>query len=200
MSDKEIGWLWLPTHTGVEVGQTLTTEGSLKYASPRALDALAHASGPVICWVELSGKVLAMADATTVLHEFGCWCAEQELLREREAGHEPKPRSWKAIEAKRKWLKGEVTTDELNAACNAASVEFGDAALAAAAAADIDAAKAAYRASKYAARSAAWDVSLTGRGPAAWVATLAATCAAARTAQNAKLEAMLTALLKEGEK
>lgn len=197
MSDKVLGWLWLPAHAKVEVGQTLTT--GLECVSLRALDAFRCARGTIVCRIDSSGTVLAMADATTVLHKFGCWCAEQELLREREAGHEPKPRSWKAIEAKRKWLKGEVTTDELNAACNAASVEFGDAALAAAAAADIDAAKAAYGASKYAARSAAWDVSLTGRGPAAWAAVKNATEAAVRAAQNAKLEEMLNDLLKEGE-
>ena len=150
MSNKEIGWLWLPAHAGVEVGQTLTTEG-LEHVSPRALDALAHASGPVICRISSSGKVLAMADATTVLHEFMCWSAEQALLGEREAGREPDKQSWAAIETKRKWLKGEATDEELIAAENAAwdaeveiweaSYVISDVALAAARAAARDAAR-----------------------------------------------------------
>ena len=55
-----------------------------------------------------------------ILHEVACRCAEQALIREREAGREPDPRSWAAIKAKRKWLLGEITDDELDAACAAA--------------------------------------------------------------------------------
>ena len=55
-----------------------------------------------------------------ILHEFACWCAVQALLREREAGREPDPRSWAAIEVKRQWLRGEATNSELAAARAAA--------------------------------------------------------------------------------
>ena len=220
MNDKVLSWLWLPAHTGVEVGQTLTTEGPLKYASPRALDALAHASGPVICRISSSGKVLAMADATMILHEFGCWYAELALLQ---AGHEPDPRSWNAIKVKRKWIKGKATDEELDAARDAAwDAEWeacyvtSDVALAAASAAARDAA---WTAASAAARDAAWTVARVAAIDAARVITTAAARAAVsvtasdavwgaawaagwdavRTAQNAKLEEMLNDLLKEGE-
>ena len=188
MTAKTLAWHWLPDnsclryppHTEVEVGQTLTAEGPLElcengmHASLRALDALQYAPSAIVCRVELSGeivegddklcarhrKVLAMADATKTLHEFACWCAEQALLREREAGREPNPRSWAAIEVKRRWLKGEATDEELYVA-------------------------------RAAARNAAWDAARVAARVAAW--------AAARATQNAKLEEMLNALLKEGE-
>ena len=51
-----------------------------------------------------------------ILHEFACRAAEKALLSEREAGREPDERSWQAIEVKRKWLKGEATDSDLNAA------------------------------------------------------------------------------------
>jgi hypothetical protein len=150
MSDKVLGWYWLPyngclycpPYTEVEVGQTQTAEGPLElcengmHASRRALDALRYARGPIVCRVELSGeilegkdrlcarhrKVLAMADATKTLHEFACWCTEQLLLRERAAGREINPRGWAAIETKRKWLKGEATDEKLDDAYKAAEV------------------------------------------------------------------------------
>ena len=50
------------------------------------------------------------------LHEFACRVAEKALLAEREAGKEPDERSWAAIDAKRKWLKGEATDEELASA------------------------------------------------------------------------------------
>lgn len=211
MSDKVLAWLWLPAHTKVEVGQTLTTEGPLKYASPRALDALEHASGPVICRISSSGKVLAMADATMVLHEFMCGCAEQALLGEREAGREPDKRSWAAIETKRKWLKGEATDAELcaasvaaDAAANATGRTAGRAACAAASdAASAVAIDAAWYASWSAARSAAWSAACAAARndtwESAWSAAWESVWVVARDVQNAKLEEMLNVLLKEGE-
>ncbi|HUS88029.1 MAG TPA: hypothetical protein VMW91_01455 [Desulfosporosinus sp.] len=77
------------------------------------------------------------------LHEFACWCAGQALLGEREAGREPHLNSWKAIEVKRRWIKGEATDKELNAAWAAAGAAAWAAAGAAAGAAARDAAWAA---------------------------------------------------------
>ncbi len=193
-------------HTLVEAGQTLTVAGPLElcavglHASVNALDALKYAPGPVVCRVRLSGQVLApqgedkmcasertvlaMADATTVLHEFAVWCAEQALERERAAGREPDARSWAALEAKRRWLRGEITNDELAAARAAARDAAWDATRAAARAA----AKAAAWA---AARAAAWAAAWAATRAAAW----AATRAAAWDAQNAELERRLSALL-----
>lgn len=63
-----------------------------------------------------------------VLHEFGCWCAEQALA----LIPEPDPRSVEAIRVKRAWLRGEATDDEWAAAWVAAGVAARDAARAAA--------------------------------------------------------------------
>ena len=192
-----LGWHWLSKDRSlrfgdkakVRTGRTLSADGALSmcvngmHASPRALDALQYAPGPIACRVELIGeridggdksvarsrRVLWMVDATKTLHEFACWCAEAGLKREREAGREPDKRSWDAIRVKRRWLRGLASDKELDAARDAAW----DAAWATARARD-------------AARAAAWAAARD----AAW----AAARDAARDAQNAKLEAMLNAL------
>lgn len=51
-----------------------------------------------------------------VLHEYACRCAEYALTFVRE----PDSRSIAAIEAKRKWLRGEISNDDLTAARAAA--------------------------------------------------------------------------------
>ena len=102
----------------------------------------------IICRVELSGeirtsrdklcassrKVLWMAPADATLHEFACRCAEDILhFFEDEFPDDKRPRL--AIEAKRKFLRGEISEQESDAARAAAW----DAARAAAWAADWDA-------------------------------------------------------------
>ena len=92
----------------VEVGQTLTVEGRLilckhgLHACRWLLDALEYAPGPVACKVEVWGdiieeddklcgrnrKCLGMVDATSILHEFTCRCAERAMQRGLEAGRE----------------------------------------------------------------------------------------------------------------
>lgn len=84
-----------------------------------------------------------------VLHEYACRCAEYALTFVRE----PDSRSIAAIEAKRKWLRGEISNDDLTAAWDAAW-SAADAARAAAWAA-ADAARDAARAAANAARAAA---------------------------------------------
>ena len=69
------------------------------------------------------------------LHEFACRCAERALSRV----ENPDPRSVAAIEAKRAWMKGEISDAELDAAWVAARA----AVRAAASAAAKDAARAA---------------------------------------------------------
>ena len=80
------------------------------------------------------------------LHEFACRCAEKAMAF---VGN-PDPRSIAAIEAKRKWVRGEITSDELAAAqvaaWEAAWAAARTAALAAAQDAAQDAARAAARA------------------------------------------------------
>lgn len=55
-----------------------------------------------------------------ILHNFACNVAEWALNNERKAGREPDPRSWTVIDAKRKWLKSEITDAELKKAYEAA--------------------------------------------------------------------------------
>jgi len=155
----------------VKPGTTLTWDGELKmcesglHASTDITDALSYAPGAMLCRVECSGdiiegddkicctkrKCLWMIDATRTLHEFACWCAEEAFARERESGREPDPRSVAAIQAKRDWLDGMITDDELTDARDAAWAAAGNAAWAAA-----------WSAAEAAARSAAWS--------AAWAA------------------------------
>ena len=188
--------------TPVVVGGTLVYPGEPVlcevgfHASERAIDALKYAPGPVLCIVELSGEIIHgddkavaqertvswMQDISPTLHEFACQVAE-EALKEHGVTDE---RSWKAIEVKRLWLKGEATDEELKDAWAAA-----DAAASAARSAAADAAWSAW----FAARSAAWYAAEA----TAWYAAEAAARSAARSAagsaarstQNEKLEAMI---------
>ena len=101
------------------------------HATKRLFDALKYAPGPVVCRVELGGRILhqddksvasertviAMADASTVLHEFACWCEEQALKNIKN----PDPRSVAAIAATRAWRESEITDAELLAAVGLAA-------------------------------------------------------------------------------
>ena len=120
----------------VVVGETFRAEGDLElcnngmHASKRILDALQYAPGPICCKVVLGGQiiedtdktvgrertVLAMVDVTRILHEFACWCAEEAL----KLVPTPDPRSVAAIQAKRDWLAGKISDDDLAAARDAA--------------------------------------------------------------------------------
>ena len=157
----------------VEVGQTLECEGEPElcnnglHGSARLIDALRYASGPIVCRVEIDGDVIEgedklcgrrrtvlwMLDATDILHEFVCQCAEDALA----LVEQPDARSVAAIEAKRKWLDGKITDKELAvawaAAWDVAWAASWDAAWAARAAA-----RAARDAAWSASRAAAWDV------------------------------------------
>ena len=111
-----------------------------------------------------------------ILHEFACRCAEEALSHI----ENPDPRSVAAIEAKRKWVRGEISDDELDAARYAARF------VARSAARDVarDAARsAACSAARYAARGTADD--------AAWYAAWSAARDAARTHQVEMLKELL---------
>lgn len=75
------------------------------------------------------------------LHEFACRCAEEALKRV----DNPDPRSVAAIEAKRKWLRGEISDEELAAAWAAA-----------------------WAAAKTTAKAAAWDAAWAAARDVAW--------------------------------
>jgi len=200
-SQKHIlGWHFLPAtgclaHTGEKVheGKTYTVRGPLKmcshglHFSRGVLDALTFAPGSICCRIEASGDIvcetakcvcskrtvlwmLPLEVSERVLHEFVCRQAEAAL----KVANVTDPSAWNAIHTKRKWLQGDATDKDLDAAR--------DAARAAARAADRDAVWAADRA---AARAAARD--------AAWAAALAAARDAALDAANRQLTAMICA-------
>ena len=128
-----------------------------------------------------------------ILHEFACRCAEYALS----FVDNPDPRSIAAIEAKRKWLRGEITDMELRAARDAARDAARAAALDAARAAEWDAARAAEW-------DVAWDVAWAVAWDVAWAAVWAAACDAAWAAARAaawehELE-ILRELLEKGDK
>ena len=156
------------------------------HASTSLLDALRCAPGPIVCRVEIWGdvalgddklcgrfrRVLWTVDATVVLHEFACWCAERALRRAKVTDK----RCWGAIEAKRAWLRGEISSSELDAARAAA----------------MDAARAAASAAAWvAARAAAWAAAWVAAWAAAWAAALDAAWDAERKAQDRHLVCML---------
>ncbi len=99
------------------------------------------------------------------LHEFACRCAEEALKLVKD----PDPRSVAAIEAKRKWLKGEITDEELVAAWAAA-----------------------WAAARAAAWTAASDAAWAAAMAAACDAALAAAWAAARKKQIEILRELIT--------
>ena len=104
-----------------------------------------------------------------ILHEFACRCAEYALS----FVDNPDPRSIAVIEAKRKWLRGEITDMELRAARDAARDAAGSAAWAAG-------------------RAAARDAARDAAGSAAW--------AAARDAAGEHELEILRELLEKGDK
>ena len=133
-----------------------TAEGRKRYARVAAmrdewsaLDVLAldGVSNKDKLWAVLREEFI---DAP-VLHEYACRCAEYALTFVRE----PDSRSIAAIEAKRKWLRGEISNDDLTAA-RAAAWDAWDAARDAARAAACDAACDA-SAAAWAAACDAWD-------------------------------------------
>ncbi len=195
-------------------GPVVLCESGL-HACPRALDALSYApSGKTsqVRLVTLGGTVvrgddkaaaserpiLASADCTRALHEFGLWCAEQvrHLMTDERSTH--------ALDVKRKWLDGQATDDELSAARDAAWDAAGDAAGdAARAAAWAAVGAAAWGAARDAAKDAAWDAARAAAWNVAWDAARDAARAAAwnvawdaaRDVQNAELERRLHELL-----
>jgi len=125
----------------IRPGTTVTVPGPLVlyahglHASRRVMDALQQAPGPIVCRVVVSGEIVEdngilnnnifagtrryvewMLDATWLLHEFACWCAERALRRAKVKNET----LWAAIAAKRAWLADEITDKQLETAFIAA--------------------------------------------------------------------------------
>ena len=126
-----------------------------------------------------------------ILHEFACRCAEKAMAL---VGN-PDPRSIAAIEAKRKWVRGEITRDALAAAQVAAWEAAQEAAWNAARTAALAAAQAAKRDAVQDAALAAAQVAALAAAQVAELAAArsAALAAALAAAQDAALAAALAA-------
>ena len=152
---KEFGPCWLETAAGRQrYARVAAMRDEWSALDVLALDGVSNEDK---LWAVLREEFI---DAP-VLHEYACRCAEYALTFVRE----PDSRSIAAIEAKRKWLRGEISNDDLTAARAAAD---------AAARATADAA----------ARAAAWAAWTAARAAAdaAWTAADAAAGAAANAA------------------
>ena len=138
-----------------------------------------------------------------ILHEFACRCAEYALS----FMESPDPRSIAAIEAKRKWLRGEIADAELDAACDIARDAAHDAAMyAARVAARVAAQDVAWVIARVIAQYAAWAVARnvvwSAANDAALDTAYAAWVAASRAARDAAREhevEILRELLEEGD-
>lgn len=93
-----------------------------------------------------------------LVHEAACRYAEHALERARAAGRDPDHRLREAIKAKRMWLRGEISDDDLDAAESTAWNAAWHATRAAASAA---AEAAVWAADRTAAEAAVWDVAQT---------------------------------------
>ena len=107
---KEFGPCWLETAAGRKrYAQVAAMRDEWSALDVLALDGVSNKDK---LWAVLREEFI---DAP-VLHEYACRCAEYALTFVRE----PDSRSIAAIEAKRKWLRGEISNDDLTAARAAA--------------------------------------------------------------------------------
>ena len=180
---KEFGPCWLETAAGRQrYARVAAMRDEWSALDVLALDGVSNKDK---LWAVLREEFI---DAP-VLHEYACRCAEYALTFVRE----PDSRSIAAIEAKRKWLRGEISNDDLTAAWDAAWDAACDAARDAARAA-CDAAWAAWDAAYDAACDAACDAARAAAN-AAW----AAECDAAWDAAREHEVKLLKELLREVE-
>ena len=108
---KEFGPCWLKTAAGRKrYARVAAMRDEWSALDVLALDGVSNEDK---LWAVLREEFI---DAP-VLHEYACRCAECALTFVRE----PDSRSIAAIEAKRKWLRGEISNDDLTAAWAAAA-------------------------------------------------------------------------------
>ena len=109
---KEFGPCWLETAAGrKKYARVAAMRDEWSALDVLALDGVSNEDK---LWAVLREEFI---DAP-VLHEYACRCAEYALT----FVSEPDSRSVAAIEAKRKWLRGEISNDDLTAARAAAWV------------------------------------------------------------------------------
>ncbi|MGD8305199.1 MAG: hypothetical protein PVF17_00970 [Ignavibacteria bacterium] len=132
-----------------------------------------------ILWLALRSEFIE----EKILHELSIIFATRALKRERKAGREPHPDSWKAIKMKKKWLAGKATDEELRAARSAArSASW----------------SVAYSASWSAARSAAYSSTYSVAYSASWSASYSASNSSAyKKEQKWQIKQIISLLEKE---
>jgi hypothetical protein len=167
----------------LEIGKTYRHDGALiicesgLHASVKLFDAMQYAPGSVLSLVECGGEIIKESDKLccrerTVLHAedidktlhlAACDIAEAALL----IAEFYDKRCWLAIEAKRAWVRGDISGDILDASCAASW------------AASLSAISAASRAAiRAASRAASWSESWAESRAAIGAAIRAASCAA----------------------
>lgn len=213
-SDKKLGYSdGRKVRKGVKMtyrGDGLNLCKSGMHGSKRIIDALKYAPGPVIAWCEFGGKILHgkdkfcaewrrviwWKDITILLHNFACDEAERCLNNIEKEGYLIDPRSRAAIVAKREWLDGNITNNELTAAREAASAAASAAARAAAREAAWAAAwAAASEAAEAAASEAAREAARVTARVIAWEAARRTAREIARARQNKRLTKLVKGLM-----
>ncbi|WP_418972127.1 hypothetical protein [Allofournierella sp.] len=160
-----------------------------------ALDILRLSSIPASdrLWITLRDEFIP----APILHEFACRCAERTLAR---VDH-PDPRSVVGIKAKRQWLDGVITDEELDLTWLAAwDAEWHAARLVT----HTTAQYAARACAQAAAQSAAWDTAQAAAQAAVWTATRDAAYAAAMPAtytaeRKAQVDMLIDMLLEASQ-
>src|SRR3990172_668485 len=133
---------WMPRLTGTlipcQYGYHLCERGDLVHwlgptiweAETEAMEPLRDGNKSVVASARLLRKLETWNPRTQRL--FAADCAERALERERAAGREPHPDSWRAIAVARRYANSEATPRELAAAAYAAATAYATATAAAA--------------------------------------------------------------------
>lgn len=116
--NKIMSWKPCPEYTRKRVKELFA--GRERVSALDILDMDIYAEDKL--WAVLRSDLIPEPD----LWELACRFAESALRRKRKIGQEPDKRSWEAIKARRKWLKGKITDGELALACRAACLEIYD--------------------------------------------------------------------------
>lgn len=156
---------WNPCYTESELVEIFKSNGFTRSATPLEIAKCNNKKKEDILWLLLRPEIIPEKE----LHLLSIKFAERALMRERKEGREPHTGSWNAIKVKKKWLKGEATDTELEAAELSAWT------------ASCSAARSIVQPSKSAAaNSAAWAAQLSAQ-LSAWPAS----CSSARSAELA---------------
>ena len=145
-----------------------------------------------ILWLLLRPEIIPKKTLHILSYEFALTALKNERLN----GREPDERSWRAVEAKRTWVKGLITDERLSAAESVARAATWSAEESAAWSAAWSARSAARAAARSAAESAAWSVARTAEESAAEsVAESVARAATWSAEESAQIELVIKYLV-----